>query len=56
VLGSVLSHTGDVVCSVAGDENLKFWKIWDVPKTAGKSKGDKAGSAAGLSEASLAIR
>ena len=53
VLGSVLGPQGDIVCSVAGDENLKFWKIWEVPKVTGKSKGDKSGSA---SEVGLAIR
>ena len=32
VLWSALSPAGDVVCTGAGDENLKFWRIWDVPK------------------------
>ncbi|KAG5354150.1 hypothetical protein C0989_003663 [Termitomyces sp. Mn162] len=29
VLFSCLSPNGDVVCTGAGDENLKFWRIWD---------------------------
>ncbi|KAL0956461.1 hypothetical protein HGRIS_002607 [Hohenbuehelia grisea] len=29
VLFSALSPAGDVVCTGAGDENLKFWRIWD---------------------------
>ncbi|KAI0340305.1 WD40 repeat-like protein [Trametopsis cervina] len=32
VLWSAIGPAGDVVCTGAGDENLKFWKIWDVPK------------------------
>lgn len=32
VLGSAVSPAGDVVCTYAGDENVKFWKIWEVPK------------------------
>ncbi|KAG6821152.1 hypothetical protein H0H93_005372 [Arthromyces matolae] len=30
VLFSCVSPSGDVVCTGAGDENLKFWRIWDV--------------------------
>jgi cell division cycle protein 20 (cofactor of APC complex) len=29
VLFSCLSPSGDVVCTGAGDENLKFWRVWD---------------------------
>ena len=32
VLWSAIGPAGDVVCTGAGDENLKFWKIWDLPK------------------------
>ncbi|KAJ3492031.1 hypothetical protein NLI96_g336 [Meripilus lineatus] len=32
VLWSALGPAGDVVCTGAGDENLKFWRIWEVPK------------------------
>lgn len=30
VLYSCMGPAGDVVCTGAGDENLKFWRIWDV--------------------------
>ncbi|KAG8971171.1 ubiquitin-protein transferase activating protein [Tulasnella sp. 425] len=40
VLGSAVGPAGDVVCTYAGDENVKFWKIWELPK----KKKDKAGS------------
>ncbi|KAG8965223.1 ubiquitin-protein transferase activating protein [Tulasnella sp. 408] len=40
VLGSAVSPAGDVVCTYAGDENVKFWKIWELPK----KKKEKAGS------------
>ncbi|TFK71153.1 WD40 repeat-like protein [Pluteus cervinus] len=41
VLFSALSPAGDVVVTGAGDENLKFWRIWDVEKesTGKKRKG-----------------
>lgn len=29
VLFSCVSPAGDLVCTGAGDENLKFWRIWD---------------------------
>jgi cell division cycle 20, cofactor of APC complex len=32
VLWSTLSPAGDVVCTGAGDENLKFWRVWEVEK------------------------
>jgi cell division cycle protein 20 (cofactor of APC complex) len=32
VLWSALSPAGDVVCTGAGDENLKFWRVWEVEK------------------------
>jgi cell division cycle protein 20 (cofactor of APC complex) len=35
VLFSAISPLGDVVCTGAGDENLKFWRIWD---SAGETK------------------
>lgn len=43
VLWSALSPNGDVVCTGAGDENLKFWKIWEVEKKK-KSKGKDVSS------------
>jgi cell division cycle protein 20 (cofactor of APC complex) len=39
VLYAALGPAGDVVCTGAGDENLKFWRIWEVPpKTLGRKK------------------
>jgi cell division cycle protein 20 (cofactor of APC complex) len=35
VLASALSPDGTTVATAAGDENLKFWKIW-APKPVGK--------------------
>ncbi|KAI0739558.1 WD40 repeat-like protein [Daedaleopsis nitida] len=32
VLFSALSPSGELVCTAAGDENLKFWRIWEAPK------------------------
>ena len=29
VLFSAIAPSGDVVVTGAGDENLKFWRIWD---------------------------
>ena len=36
VLFSALSPNGELIATAAGDENLKFWKIWDAPR--GKKK------------------
>jgi len=33
VLFSCIGPAGDVVCTGAGDENLKFWRIWEVPSS-----------------------
>ncbi|KAM6501040.1 WD repeat-containing protein slp1 [Amanita muscaria] len=38
VLYSCVSTAGDVVCTGAGDENLKFWRLWD---TGGEGGGKK---------------
>jgi len=38
VLFSCVSPAGDVVCTGAGDENLKFWRIWEVPTEGAKKK------------------
>jgi cell division cycle 20, cofactor of APC complex len=29
VLYTAVGPAGDVVCTGAGDENLKFWRIWE---------------------------
>lgn len=38
VLFSALSPNGEVLVTGAGDENLKFWRIWDSRDTKGKKK------------------
>jgi len=38
VLFSCVSPAGDVVCTGAGDENLKFWRIWEVASEGVKKK------------------
>ena len=38
VLFSCVSPAGDVVCTGAGDENLKFWRIWEVVSEGTKKK------------------
>ncbi len=46
VLGSAVSPAGDIVCTYAGDENIKLWKIWEVPK---KRKDKVSGTGEGTS-------
>jgi cell division cycle protein 20 (cofactor of APC complex) len=42
VLCSSISPAGDVVCTAAGDEVLKFWRIWDVAsENSGKKKKER---------------
>ena len=55
VLWSALSPNGDVVCTGAGDENLKFWRIWDIPKVK-KGKGESAKERGSTSSGILSIR
>ncbi|KAL4253717.1 WD repeat CDC20/Fizzy family protein [Abortiporus biennis] len=55
VLWSALSPAGDVVCTGAGDENLKFWRVWEVPK-AKKSKDLKEVGRSSTSSGILTIR
>ncbi|KIK68214.1 hypothetical protein GYMLUDRAFT_91777 [Collybiopsis luxurians FD-317 M1] len=44
VLFSCVGPAGDVVCTAAGDENLKFWRIWDVTgESAGKKRKENEG-------------
>ncbi|KAJ7197284.1 WD40-repeat-containing domain protein [Mycena pura] len=38
VLYSAVSPGGDMVVTGAGDESLKFWRIWDIPTESKKSK------------------
>lgn len=51
VLFSCIGPAGDLVLTGAGDENLKFWRIWEVPKALKKK--DKNGISGGIS---MAIR
>lgn len=45
VLFSCVGPAGDVVCTGAGDENLKFWRVWEVPtaETRKKKTADELG-------------
>ncbi|KAI1790068.1 hypothetical protein LXA43DRAFT_1075004 [Ganoderma leucocontextum] len=43
VLFSALSPNGELVCTAAGDENLKFWKIWEAPKVKKKEVKESRG-------------
>ncbi len=42
VLFSAISPNGELVCTAAGDENLKFWKIWEAPKVNKKEAKDSS--------------
>ncbi|KAH8112436.1 WD40 repeat-like protein [Phellopilus nigrolimitatus] len=53
VLFSCVGPAGDLVLTGAGDENLKFWRIWDVPKPVKKK--EKSGSM-GSRDGVMAIR
>jgi cell division cycle protein 20 (cofactor of APC complex) len=33
VLHTALSPDGTTVCSAAGDETIRFWNVWDAPKS-----------------------
>lgn len=37
ILNSYVSPNGDVIVTNSGDENIKFWRIWEQP-TATKKK------------------
>jgi len=61
VLFSCLSPAGDVVCTGAGDENLKFWRIWEVEREGTRKKKttgsrDEAGRTNSTKEGILSIR
>lgn len=48
ILNSSVSPNGDLVVTNSGDENIKFWRIWEAPTVGGangKGKGRKDGSA-----------
>ncbi|KAK7062897.1 WD repeat-containing protein slp1 [Paramarasmius palmivorus] len=56
VLFSCIGPAGDVVCTGAGDENLKFWRIWDVVEPTKKKKDVYERRANSTSSGHLAIR
>lgn len=47
VLFSCVGPAGDVVCTGAGDENLKFWRIWEVASQGTKKKTMSVGDGLG---------
>ena len=53
VLFSCVGPAGDLVLTGAGDENLKFWRIWEVPK---KERLHKKAAGLGISSKGLGIR
>jgi len=49
VLFSAIGPAGDVAVTGAGDENLKFWRIWEVEKeSGGKKRKGMVGEDAGM--------
>lgn len=44
VLFSCVGPAGDVVCTGAGDENLKFWRVWDMTAESATKKKKTVGS------------
>ncbi|CAE6452971.1 unnamed protein product [Rhizoctonia solani] len=51
VLFSAASPNGDVVATGAGDENLKFWKIWEIPKKTAVRKREEESRRTSVSKA-----
>ncbi|KAG8719121.1 ubiquitin-protein transferase activating protein [Ceratobasidium sp. 394] len=51
VLFSAMSPNGDVVATGAGDENLKFWKIWEIPKKTAVRKREEESRRTSVSKA-----
>ncbi|KAF8213853.1 WD40-repeat-containing domain protein [Mycena galopus ATCC 62051] len=43
ILYSAVSPVGDMVVTGAGDETIKFWKIWDIPASDKKSRTTREG-------------
>jgi cell division cycle protein 20 (cofactor of APC complex) len=54
VLSSTLSPDGTTVATGAGDENLKFWKIWEA-KT-GKKSSEETENGMGRNKNTVRIR
>lgn len=55
MLCSSLSPDGCTVATGAGDENLKFWKIWEA-KAVSKGKGDGEGERDGMGKSKNSVR
>jgi cell division cycle protein 20 (cofactor of APC complex) len=53
VLFSCVSPAGDMVCTGAGDENLKFWRIWEIPPAKKKKESQEGRSLTGSGILSL---
>ena len=49
VLYLAMSPDGETIVTGAGDENLKFWRIWEVPKATKHKKSSSLGSRDGFS-------
>ncbi|KAJ3554356.1 hypothetical protein NP233_g12439 [Leucocoprinus birnbaumii] len=49
VLFSAVDPRGEVVCTGAGDENLKFWRVWESTVESGGGK-KRSGKGAGVGE------
>jgi len=57
VLFSAVSPAGDMVVTGAGDENLKFWRIWEVEKeSAGKKRKGTVGEESRTNSGILSLR
>ncbi|GBE83646.1 WD repeat-containing protein [Sparassis crispa] len=56
VLWSALGPAGDMVCTGAGDENLKFWRIWDVPRVKKGKEAKDTGRTSSTRSGILSIR
>lgn len=57
VLNSCIGPAGDVVCTGAGDESLKFWRIWDVvSESSGKKKQENERRVNSTSSGHMSIR
>lgn len=55
VLCSSISPDGTTVATGAGDENLKFWKIWEA-KVASKKGRDEEGEEGGMGRSKNNVR
>jgi cell division cycle protein 20 (cofactor of APC complex) len=46
ILNSCVSPNGDVIVTNSGDENIKFWRIWEQPTLTKKRASRKENSGA----------